>query len=70
MPPSDLEVRKEFLSQNPNCDVIRLGVGEGDGSAAYYRIHYKCEDKVPHEAEWQYLYIDNQWKLKHKSIVR
>ena len=69
--PSDNEVRAEFLREHPTYTVEFVGVGEGDGSAAYFHIRYKkpSDDRV-YEEVWQHLNTgDKLWKLNHKETL-
>ena len=69
--PSDDEVAAAFKKDHPTYTVISCGVGEGDGSAAYFQIKYKkpC-DKTVHEDEWQYLKSGDKWVLNNKESIK
>ena len=70
MPPSDDYVRAEFLRENPSFQVESVGVGEGDGSAAYFHIRYrKPGEETLREDVWQYLNPDGKWRLNHKETL-
>jgi hypothetical protein len=70
-PPSDDVVRADFLREHPDVTVEFVGVGEGDGSAAYFHIRYKKSgDDTVYEDVWQYLDAgEKQWKLNHKEAL-
>jgi hypothetical protein len=70
-PPSDDVVRADFLREHPDVTVEFVGVGEGDGSAAYFRIRYKKPgDDTVYEDVWQYLDAgEKQWRLNHKQAL-
>jgi hypothetical protein len=67
--PSDEQVRSDFLREHPTFDVQFVGVGEGDGSAAYFHIRYrKPDDANLYEDVWQYLDTgDGRWRINHKE---
>jgi hypothetical protein len=71
-PPSDDVVRADFLREHPDVTVEFVGVGEGDGSAAYFHIRYKKPgDDTLYEDIWQYLDAgEKQWRLNHKETLR
>lgn len=70
--PTDNTVRADFLRRHPTYAIVSVGVGEGDGAAAYYHIRYKRpKDSAEYEAIWQYLDTGNgEWKLNHQSPVQ
>jgi hypothetical protein len=70
-PSSDDVVRADFLRENPTFTVESVGVGEGDGSAAYFHVRYKKpSDNTVYEDVWQYLDIGKkQWSLNHKETL-
>jgi hypothetical protein len=72
MPPPNSSIRAEFLADFPTYTVIEVFVGEGDGAAAYYHIHYQRPgDPVKHETVRQYLkQNDGSWKFNHESPVK
>ena len=69
--PSDAQVRAEFLREHPSFLVEFVGVGEGDGSVAYFHIRYRVPgDASVHEDVWQYLDTgDKRWRLNHKETL-
>jgi hypothetical protein len=69
--PSDEAVGADFLRENPGVTVESVGVGEGDGSAAYFHIRYKKPgDDTLYEDVWQYLDTgEKQWRLNHKETL-
>lgn len=69
--PTDCFVRAEFLREYPSFAVESVGVGEGDGGAAYFHIRYrKPGDDNLHEDVWQYLNTgDKQGRLNHKETL-
>jgi hypothetical protein len=70
--PSNSDVRAEFLREHPDYTVLSVGVGEGDGSAAYFHIRYKrADESSEHEDVWQYLDGgDGPWTVNHKETIR
>jgi len=72
MPPANNIIRAEFLDDFPSYTVLDVFVGEGDGSAAYYHIHYQRPgDPAKHETVRQYLRQDDgSWKFTHESPVK
>ncbi len=70
--PRNSNVKADFLREYPTYNVTSVGVGEGDGAAAYFHIRYKRPgDPTQHETVWQYLDTgDGPWKLNHKSPVQ
>ena len=69
--PSDTAVRADFFREHPEVTVESVGVGEGDGSAAYFHIRYKRPgDDTVYEDVWQYLDAGGeQWKLNHRETL-
>ena len=69
--PSNDEVESAFRREHPSYTVLSVGVGEGDGSSAYYHIKYKKpEDGRVYEDVWQYLDDGSGKKvLKHKETL-
>ena len=69
--PSDAAVRADFVREHPDYRVESVGVGEGDGSAAYFHIRYRTPgDNTLREDVWQYLDTgEKQWRLNHKETV-
>jgi hypothetical protein len=69
--PSDAAVRADFLREHPDVSVESVGVGESDGSAAYFHIRYKRPgDDTVYEDVWQYLDAgEKQWRLNHKETL-
>ena len=69
--PSDAAVRADFLREHPDYRVESIGVGEGDGSAAYFHIRYRApSDDTIHEDVWQYLDTgEKKWRLNHKETL-
>ena len=69
--PSDSEVEEAFKMEHPTYTIVFVGVGEGDGSAAYFHIKYKRpgDDRL-REDIWQYLDTGGEsWVLNHKESV-
>jgi hypothetical protein len=65
-------VRSDFLREHPTFIVESVGVGEGDGSAAYFHIRYRKpgNDRL-HEDVWQHLDTgEKPWKLNHKETLQ
>jgi hypothetical protein len=56
--PDDHEVREAFVRDHPGFEVLSVGVGEGDGSAAYYQIRYRRPGEPTVRAE-EWLYLDD-----------
>ena len=69
--PSDAVVRADFVREHPDYRVESVGVGEGDGSAAYFHIRYRTPgDNTVREDVWQYLDTgEKQWRLNHKETL-
>ena len=69
--PSDEQVRADFLREHPTFRVEFVGVGEGDGGAAYFHIRYrKPNDPILYEDVWQYLDTGGDaWRLNHKQTL-
>lgn len=70
--PTIVDVRKDFIKQYPNAEIISISPGEGDGSAVYMHIKYKQTTKstVILEDVWQYLDKGGtQWELTHKETL-
>jgi hypothetical protein len=70
--PKDSAVRADFIREHPDYTVLFVGVGEGDGSAAYFHIRYKRPgDPTEHEDVWQSLNTDKgPWIVNHKQTLR
>jgi hypothetical protein len=69
-PPSNAQVKTDFLREHPTWIVIFVGVGEGDGAAAYFHIKYRRpDDSQVHEEVWQYLNTAGSWQLSHKEQI-
>ena len=70
--PSETQVRGDFARHKPACQIISMGVGDGEGSAVDYHIRYQCVDNVPHEDVFQYLYAyeSDVWKLNARISLR
>jgi len=67
--PDDDIVRKEFLAEHPNAELVFVGVGEGDSDNAYYHIQYKLSED-DHVLEKIWLYQKNyqgEWRVTKKS---
>jgi hypothetical protein len=69
--PTDAQVRAEFSQEHPSFHVESVGVGEGDGSAAYFHIRYRVPgDSAVREDVWQYLDTgDKRWRVNHKETL-
>ena len=70
--PNNTEVADAFKKAHPIFTIINIGVGEGDGSAAYFHIKYtKPADTQIHEDAWHYIKAgDGSWTLKHKATLK
>ena len=69
--PGNDEVRRDFLSGHATYAVVSVGVGEGDGAAAYFHVKYRkpSEDTV-YEDVWQYMDEGKgSWKPTHKETL-
>lgn len=69
--PSRSSVKADFTKANPSWEVVSVGVGEGDGGAAYFHIKYrKPNDTVVYEDVWQYLDRGgSRWQLGNTEAV-
>jgi hypothetical protein len=64
------DVRREFLSETPNCTIVNIGTAEGDADAVYYIINYKLNDSGAElSQERLYLYKNGKWVLTTKINI-
>lgn len=62
------EANNMFLKKHPGYEIIDSGPGEGDSDAVYYHFRFKKPgDEKVHEEVWQFLWEENEWKMKGQT---
>jgi hypothetical protein len=62
-------MRQEFRSRHPDCTLLSVGVGEGDGDNAYVIFDMRCQDGVETRTEALFQKNDHAWKAQWEVPV-
>jgi hypothetical protein len=69
--PTDEQVKRAFLKENPTFTVVSVVPGEGDGSTVYMHVRYRpAGNSTECEVEWGFQEAEPEWRVFHKGRPR